>query len=438
MPASRMAKYKTLCQQLAVGFALLPLTALDATWLWNGFLWAAVVLAVVSGVQYFCRARTRPEADRAREGSASMRCESGRRRHRAAARPDRRHQLGVDRRAAGCDRHRHRNVHVKVGDNVARIEGVLRQLLAEADAVIVCGGLGPTHDDLTREAIAAVMGGVGARARRVGRRRDRRAVRRTRVGAMTREQPAPGDGAGGGHGHPATARDRAGVDLPGHGRRDGEGDLRRSRGADGDAGDGHPGRAARACSPAAGEHEVIRSRVLKVWGESESGLNARLDDVIERLDVAGDPTLAFLARGWNGLEIRLTSRRPDAARGARRRSRPGRRRSASASASSCSASDDDSMESVVLDLLRERGLVAGPRRVADGGADLGPAGRHLGCERRAARRRRVVRQRGQVRPARRAGRSGDQRGGGAGDGRRRPAGARRRRRRGAHRRRRSA
>ena len=36
VPASRMAKNKTLAQQLAVGFALLPLTAVDATWLWNG------------------------------------------------------------------------------------------------------------------------------------------------------------------------------------------------------------------------------------------------------------------------------------------------------------------------------------------------------------------------------------------------------------------
>ena len=49
-------------------------------------------------------------------------------------------------------------VQVKVGDNVARIVVQLERLLAEADAVIVCGGLGPTHDDLTREAIAAVMG----------------------------------------------------------------------------------------------------------------------------------------------------------------------------------------------------------------------------------------------------------------------------------------
>jgi CDP-diacylglycerol--glycerol-3-phosphate 3-phosphatidyltransferase len=63
VPASRMAKNKTLAQQLAVGFALLPLTAVDATWLWNGLLWLAVVLAVVSGYDYLRQARARrPEA----------------------------------------------------------------------------------------------------------------------------------------------------------------------------------------------------------------------------------------------------------------------------------------------------------------------------------------------------------------------------------------
>ncbi len=57
VPASKLAKYKTLAQQLAVAFALMPLTALDATWLWQAFLWAAVVLAVVSGAQYLLAAR---------------------------------------------------------------------------------------------------------------------------------------------------------------------------------------------------------------------------------------------------------------------------------------------------------------------------------------------------------------------------------------------
>lgn len=57
VPASRLAKYKTLLQQLAVGFALLPWTALDATWFWKGLLWAAVVLALISGAQYLHHAR---------------------------------------------------------------------------------------------------------------------------------------------------------------------------------------------------------------------------------------------------------------------------------------------------------------------------------------------------------------------------------------------
>lgn len=56
VPASRTAKWKTFVQQLAVGFAIMPPTALDATWLWNGLLWLSVVLTVVSGLQYLRRA----------------------------------------------------------------------------------------------------------------------------------------------------------------------------------------------------------------------------------------------------------------------------------------------------------------------------------------------------------------------------------------------
>ena len=41
VPAIKLAKYKTVCQQLAVAYTLMPLTAVDATWLWNSFLWLA-------------------------------------------------------------------------------------------------------------------------------------------------------------------------------------------------------------------------------------------------------------------------------------------------------------------------------------------------------------------------------------------------------------
>jgi CDP-diacylglycerol---glycerol-3-phosphate 3-phosphatidyltransferase len=57
VPASKIAKWKTVAQQLAVGFAILPWTAVDATWLWNGLLWISVALALISGGQYFWRAR---------------------------------------------------------------------------------------------------------------------------------------------------------------------------------------------------------------------------------------------------------------------------------------------------------------------------------------------------------------------------------------------
>ncbi len=248
------------------------------------------------------------------------------------------------------------NVHVKVGDNVGRIERVLRERLAEADAVIVSGGLGPTHDDLTREAIARVMGDVelvldeevadviaglfAARGRAMSENNLRQAM--VPAGATVipqRRGTAPGLIC------PVTVGGATKVVF---------------------AVPGVPSEMCemveRAVLPEliarAGPREVIRSRVLKVWGESESGLNARLDDVIERLDVVGDPTLAFLARGWNGLEIRLTSRQPDAA-AAQAAIAPWEAEIRDRLGIVVFGVDGDSMESVVLDLMRARGLTLG-------------------------------------------------------------------------------
>jgi nicotinamide-nucleotide amidase len=115
-----------------------------------------------------------------------------------------------------------------------------------------------------------------------------------------------------------------------------------------------------------GETAVIASRVLRTWGESESGLNEKLEQVIEQLETSDTPTLAFLASGWNGLKVRLTAK--DATR------------------IGCSAqldqweavvrheiddlifgTDDDTMESVVLDLCRERGLTLAVAESVTGG-----------------------------------------------------------------------
>ncbi len=45
-----------------------------------------------------------------------------------------------------------------VGDNLDRIVSVFELALSRSDIVIICGGLGPTQDDLTREAIAEATG----------------------------------------------------------------------------------------------------------------------------------------------------------------------------------------------------------------------------------------------------------------------------------------
>jgi nicotinamide-nucleotide amidase len=45
-----------------------------------------------------------------------------------------------------------------VGDNEPRVRGVIEQSMARCDAIIVTGGLGPTVDDITRQAIANATG----------------------------------------------------------------------------------------------------------------------------------------------------------------------------------------------------------------------------------------------------------------------------------------
>ena len=48
--------------------------------------------------------------------------------------------------------------HTVVGDNPGRVRAALSEALARADLVITTGGLGPTEDDLTKEAVAAEFG----------------------------------------------------------------------------------------------------------------------------------------------------------------------------------------------------------------------------------------------------------------------------------------
>ena len=133
--------------------------------------------------------------------------------------------IGSQLALAGIDSH----FQTKVGDNLGRIVGCIRQALERSDAVILCGGLGPTQDDITREAIAEVMGVPLVRSAEIAERIRALFAARGREMAMNnlRQADVP-EGAAVIPEMPGTA---PGPDLPG--RR--QGDLCRPRRAPRDA-----------------------------------------------------------------------------------------------------------------------------------------------------------------------------------------------------------
>ena len=250
-------------------------------------------------------------------------------------------------------------LQVKVGDNHQRIVDVVRSALVEADAVIMCGGLGPTHDDLTREAIAEVMGvelvmrdDIAEVIRNIFESRGRRMADNNLqqamvpVGATVIHQTR-----GTAPGLMCPVGDKVIYAVPGvpHEMQD---------------------MMERAILPdlraRSGDTSVIASRVIRTWGESESGLNERLNPIIAQLEEIGNPTLAFLASGWEGIKVRLTAKGADS-------------QLAHAVLDEWQAKvlevvgdvvfgfDTDNMETVVLNLLRQQGLTLGLAESVTGG-----------------------------------------------------------------------
>jgi len=115
---------------------------------------------------------------------------------------------------------------------------------------------------------------------------------------------------------------------------------------------------------------VILSRTLRTWGESESGLNERLDPLIARLDEVGNPTLAFNASGWEGIKIRLTAK---AATEAEALMLLGKWEAETRALVDdlIFGVDEETMESVVLQLLRERSWSLGLAESVTGGLVAG-------------------------------------------------------------------
>ncbi|NNN19226.1 MAG: competence/damage-inducible protein A [Acidimicrobiaceae bacterium] len=190
----------------------------------------------------------------------------------------------------------------RVGDNLERIVSVINIALERNDAVLVCGGLGPTQDDITREAIALVMG--------VGLQLDKAIEEKIRAMFVSR-----------GRAMSANNINQALVPV-------GAKTIAQTKGT-------APGlicpvgpkviyavpgvpyemmdMLVRSVIPdlvsRAGMTSVIRSRTLRTWGLSESALSELISPRLEALDVAdGRTTIAFLASGIEGIKVRITAK----------------------------------------------------------------------------------------------------------------------------------
>jgi nicotinamide-nucleotide amidase len=197
--------------------------------------------------------------------------------------------------------------HQHVGDNHERIVLAFRTALARSDAVIVCGGLGPTQDDITRAALAEVMN--------VPLERDDQVVETIRTMFVSRGREMPDN-------------NLLQADVP-----RGATLIKQTRGT-------APGLICpvgqkvvyavpgvpyemtdmfeRAILPdlvervrATGTTSVILSRVLRTWGASESALAESVSERFDALVNDGHVTIAFLASGIEGIKVRLTAQGDD-------------------------------------------------------------------------------------------------------------------------------
>ncbi len=240
----------------------------------------------------------------------------------------------------------------KVGDNMDRIVDAIEAALERSDAVICCGGLGPTQDDLTRSALSAVTGSP------LVLDEDRADLIRSMFGSRGRDMPdnnllqaqrpesaeflahQPGTAPGlrceverGGRPKVVFAVPGVPWEMKEMFSEDIAPDLRARSGA----------------------ASVIRSRTLRTWGQSESGLAEMLAGHMADLDAAGGATLAFLASGIEGIKVRVTVKAATAA-AADAAIAEEERRLRRTLGELVFGIDDQTMESVVLDLCRGSGL----------------------------------------------------------------------------------
>ena len=265
--------------------------------------------------------------------------------------------MGEQLAAAGIDSH----FQTKVGDNLDRIVGALRIALSRSDAVICCGGLGPTQDDITREAIAVVMNVDLVRHEHLVDAIRTMFASRGRV--MAENNARQGDVPVGAQIIEQTRGTAPGLICP-----VGKKVIYAVPGVPYEMRD----MVERVIVPdliaRSGEVATIRSRVLRTWGIAESTLAERIADRLDALDRPGAPavTIAFLASGIEGIKVRLTAKASSADEASALLDAEEQEVRAILG-NLIFATDDATMESVVGELLVGRGWTLGLAESVTGG-----------------------------------------------------------------------
>ncbi|MEL0022027.1 MAG: CinA family nicotinamide mononucleotide deamidase-related protein, partial [Rickettsiales bacterium] len=255
----------------------------------------------------------------------------------------------------GIDSH----FQTKVGDNFDRMEFCIRQALERSDAVICCGGLGPTQDDITRDVLAHIMGAELVRDEAIVDKIREMFESRGRV--MTDNNRRQADIPVGAEPIPHMPGTAPGMYCP-----IGDKVIYAVPGVPYEMREMMESFILPDLVRRSGETAVIRSRTLRTWGNSESGLAELLGDRIEALDSAGNPTLAFLASGIEGIKVRITAKSENeeaaeqilAAEEAHLRGLMG---------DIVFGVDEETMESVVLDQLRRKDMTLAVAESLTGG-----------------------------------------------------------------------
>lgn len=184
-----------------------------------------------------------------------------------------------------------------VGDNLGRATDDLRRAIGRSELVICTGGLGPTEDDLTREAIAAALGETPAVDPALeGTLREWFDGRGSSMPERNRKQAwlIPS----------ARALSNPLGTAPGWDVRSGAARIIAMPGV--------PREMTRMweveVEPTLAEGQALRSRTLKMLGIGESSVEEALDELVR----STSPTVATYAKN-DGVHVRVTDKGPDAA-----------------------------------------------------------------------------------------------------------------------------